>query len=119
MSHSTTSPLKDDTRKTLNPIIILMGILFLAMAMSYVIDSGSYERNGKNVVAGSYQTLKKDSSLASLFEVGAHKENVAPVSIVDTLMAIPEGLDRGAGLIFMVLIIGGMFGILQKAGAID
>lgn len=120
MLHSTpsASPTQRE-RRTTNPIIILMGILFLAMAMSYFVDSGSYERHGKNVVAGSYQTLEKETSITSLFEVGAYQDTVAPVSIIDTLMSIPQGLDRGAGLIFMVLIIGGMFGILQQAGAID
>jgi uncharacterized ion transporter superfamily protein YfcC len=107
--------------KTINPIIILLGILLFAMLLTYVIDSGSYQRDGKRVVPNSYQTLDKDSSLSNLFNTHTiDDENIAqPVSLIGVLLTIPEGLERGAGLIFMVLIIGGLFGILTKSGAID
>jgi uncharacterized ion transporter superfamily protein YfcC len=108
-------------QKHVNPIIVLMGILFLAMGLTYLVDSGSYEREGRLVVPGSYQTLEKDRSLGTLFAVGQHADDgkVRPVSFVSTLMTVPIGLERMAGLIFMVLIIGGMFGILTHTGAID
>ncbi|WP_340677237.1 YfcC family protein [Paraglaciecola sp.] len=107
--------------KTINPIIILLGILLFAMLLTYVVDSGSYQRDGKLVVPNSYQTLDKDSSLSNLFNIhNIDDENIAqPVSLIGVLLTIPEGLERGAGLIFMVLIIGGLFGILTKSGAID
>lgn len=110
-----------ETRKQINPIIVLLGILLLAMVLTYVVDSGSYEREGRLVVPGSFETIEKDRSLGSLFAIG-HADEAAPVramSLVDTLLTIPAGLDRMAGLIFMVLIIGGMFGILTRTGAID
>lgn len=105
----------------INPIIILMGILLLAVAMTYFIDSGSYQRDGKIVIPNSYQTIDKDASIASVFETSTKVDpnSPKPVSLSNALLSIPEGLERGAGLIFMVLIIGGLFGILTKAGAID
>jgi len=116
-----TAAITPTKRKTINPIIILMGILFLAMSLTYFIDSGQYQRDGKIVIPNSYQELEKSPSIGSLFS-GIAKENTEvaqPVSIIDTFMSIPQGLEKGAGLIFMVLIIGGVFGILTKAGAID
>lgn len=117
--------MKDDTAKTLskhtNPIIVLLGILLLAMALTYVVESGNYERDGRLVVPGSYEVIEKDSSLTNLFSL--HTEtaegSARPVSLVGTLMSIPVGLERMAGLIFMVLLIGGMFGIMTTSGAID
>ncbi|WP_102797957.1 YfcC family protein [Bowmanella denitrificans] len=107
-------------RKTLNPLIILLGILLLAGAMTYFIESGRYARDGRLVVPGSYQVLDKDTSLANLLRSDIPEADRAyPVSITELLMSIPEGLERGGGLIFMVLIIGGMFGILTRAGAVD
>lgn len=107
-------------RKTLNPLIILLGILVLAGAMSYFVESGRYERDGRLVVPGSYQVLDKQPQVAHLFRATAGDAELAyPVSITELLMSIPLGLERGAGLIFMVLIIGGMFGILTKGGAVD
>jgi uncharacterized ion transporter superfamily protein YfcC len=105
----------------INPIIILLGILILAMFMTYFIDSGSYQRDGKLVIPGSYEVIQKDSSLSNvLATTNVAEGNVAqPVSLISTLHTIPAGLEKMAGLIFMVLIIGGMFGILTASGAID
>ena len=110
-----------NNKKHQHPIIIMLGILLLAMILTWVLDSGSYQREGKLVVPGSYQTLEKDLSLAQLWQP-RHEDaagTATPVGLITALMAIPAGLDRMAGLIFMVLIIGGMFGILTRSGAID
>lgn len=99
----------------------MLGILLLAMLLTWVLDSGSYQRDGKLVVPGSYQVLEKDRSVRHLWSTGHDTTDATaqPVSLVTALMAIPAGLDRMSGLIFMVLIIGGMFGILTRSGAID
>ncbi len=110
-----------DTKKALNPIIILLGILLVAMGLSYVIESGEFDRDGRLVVPGSFRVLEKEVSVSALFDSNTESElNLAkPVSLFGVLLSIPEGLDRGSGLIFMVLIIGGMFGILRDSGTID
>jgi uncharacterized ion transporter superfamily protein YfcC len=107
--------------KPTNPIIVLLGILLLATALTYFVDSGSYQREGRLVVPGTYQAIDKDRSPAHLFDTGreATPGQARPVSLIGTLMAIPAGLERMAGLIFMVLIIGGMFGVMTQTGAID
>jgi len=104
-----------------SPIVVLLGILLLATGLTYVVESGRYERDGRLVVPGTYQTLDKDRSPLNLFRLtAAEAGDVArPVSLVETTAAIPAGLERMAGLIFMVLIIGGMFGIVTHTGAID
>lgn len=117
--------MKDETAKTLskqtNPIIVLLGILMLAAALTYLVDSGSYQRDGRLVVPDSYEVLEKDRSPGNLLSLhtGVQEGIARPVSAVGTLMAIPQGLERMAGLIFMVLLIGGMFGIMTRSGAID
>jgi len=101
----------------INPIIVLLGILLLAMVMTHLVDSGSYERNGKLVIPGTYETIEKDRSLSASTQVSTTAAR--PLNLVDTLMTIPAGLERMSGLIFMVMLIGGMFGILTRSGAID
>ncbi|CAM3663361.1 YfcC family protein [Rheinheimera salexigens] len=107
--------------KARNPIVVLLFILVIAAVLTYVFDSGSYQRENGLVVANSYQTIEKDRSVSHIF--GSVKQapvgEARPVGAVDVLMAIPQGLQRGAGLIFMVLVIGGMFGILNASGAVD
>tara|TARA_R110002073_G_scaffold68208_1_gene169461 strand:+ start:4780 stop:6174 length:1395 start_codon:yes stop_codon:yes gene_type:complete len=108
-------------RRATNPIVILLGILVLATALTWVIGSGSYEREGRLVIPGSYETLDKDWSLTGVL-VPAETDvpgQAAPVSLTQSLLAIPAGLERAANLIFMVLLIGGMFGILDRAGVVE
>lgn len=104
-----------------HPLVVLLFILLLAGALTYLFESGSYQREDGLVIPGSYQTIPKDSSLMQLF--GSVADNPAgtasPVGLVDLLLAVPEGLQKGGGLIFMVLVIGGLFGILSKSGAVD
>ena len=103
-----------------NPIVIMLGILLLSTGLTYVVDSGEFEREGRLVVPGSYEPLDKAVTPGALFAIpGDRGETARPVSLVETLLAIPVGLDRMAGLIFMVLIIGGMFGVITHTGAID
>tara|TARA_R110000868_G_scaffold57591_2_gene177820 strand:+ start:52272 stop:53663 length:1392 start_codon:yes stop_codon:yes gene_type:complete len=107
-------------RRPVHPIIILMGILVLATAMTWLIGSGSFERAGRLIVPGSFHPLAKDWSFAGLFvPVEAREGMAAPVSLTGMLRAIPAGLLRGADLIFMVLIIGGLFGILDRASVVE
>lgn len=100
----------------------MLGILALALVMTWIVDSGAYQRDGKLVVPGSYQTLEKDRSIQNLWQPRRAESSLGsaqPVGLITALMAIPAGLERMSGLIFMVLIIGGMFGILNRSGAID
>ena len=42
-----------------------------------------------------------------------------PVSASALVTAQPAGMKQSAGLIFMILFLGGMFGILRASGALD
>ena len=109
-------------RKQVNPAIILLSIVLLAVAFTYVVNSGKFQRVNGQVTTGSYQVLEKDHSLAQLFSIEPRKatDTVArPVSLVEGFMAIPQGIEKRAALIFMVLFIGGMFGVLNKAGVVE
>jgi len=113
-------PERGHADRQIHPIVIMVGILLLATALTYCVDSGQYQREGRLVVPGSYQALEKDRSPLALFELPrTGDETVRPVGLVATVLAIPAGLERMAGLIFMVLIIGGMFGVVTQTGAID
>ena len=109
-------------RKPIHPIVILLGILGLAMVMTWLVDSGSYARDGKLVVPGSFELVDKQRSMSMLFATpqnSAEQTTAHPVGLIDTLLSVPQGLKKMAGLIFMVMIIGGMFGIITKAGVVD
>ncbi|TFY93147.1 YfcC family protein [Pseudomonas nabeulensis] len=110
------------TSRPLNPAIILLSIVFLAMVLTYVVRSGQFERQDIRVIPGTYQVLEKDTSLSQLFSLqprSTDKPVAQPVSLAQTFLAIPLAIEKRAGLIFMVLFIGGMFAVLNKTGTID
>lgn len=123
---SVCSPARDDDKgspnRQVNPSLILLAIVFLALILTYVVDSGEFQRKGIAVVPGSYHVLEKDDSWMQLIATAPRavsSESARAVSITEAFMAIPQGIEKRAGLIFMVLFIGGMFGVLNKAGVIE
>ncbi len=73
MDNSATSnpiPEKQEAEKgSLNPLISLLGIRLLAGAMTYFIESGQFERNGRIVTTGSYQVIENDSTNSYIFRI--------------------------------------------------
>lgn len=86
--------------------VIIFGILVLAAIATYIVPSGSFDReevDGREIVIeGTYSQTESD-----------------PASIMDIFMAIQTGLIESANIIFMVLIIGGVVAILEYTGAIN
>lgn len=106
-------------KKTMNPALILFSIVIIAMLMTFFLPSGKYQRDGKLVVPNSFETIPKEITLSSVISSDKKKDVATPVGIADMFTSIPEGLIKQSALIFMVLFIGGMFGILDKSGSIE
>lgn len=89
-----------------HPVIMLFGIIVLMTILSYIVPAGIYERveieGRQRVVPGSYKQIES-----------------TPVGLMDMFMAIPKGYKTAAGIIFVVLASGIMFGVLEKAGTIE
>lgn len=86
--------------------VILFGILVLISILTYVIPSGEFERKEVDgittVVPNSYAKIDAESA-----------------GIMDVFLAIQQGMIDSAPLIFLVLIIGGSFAVIESTGAID
>ncbi|MGF1703425.1 AbgT family transporter [Photobacterium makurazakiensis] len=106
-------------KKSMNPVIILLFVVLAAVFMTYFLDSGAFERNGKLIVPGTYQVLEKDVSVSNLLGIYSEGSDAKAVSLLDALVSIPQAINKQSGMIFMVLFIGGMFGVLNKVGAIE
>lgn len=87
---------------------ILFIIIVIAAVASYIIPTGEFDRvkdeaSGKTiVVSGSY-----------------HPVESIPVRLFDMFKAIPEGMQKGAEIIFYIFLISGVFGIIRETGAIE
>lgn len=92
--------------KTLNPFLILFSVIIICAIASYFVIPGAYDRivdSGRTiVVADSY-----------------HSINVKPISFFDIFRAVPYGLEGAAGMMFLVLLVGGAIEVYNKTGAID
>ncbi|MRG85000.1 YfcC family protein [Salinibacillus xinjiangensis] len=105
--HTDPNAKKKKKRQLPDAYVILFGFLVLAAILTYIIPAGSFEReptdNGKSVIIpGSYEQIDQQ-----------------PASVMDVFTSIQEGLVGGAALIFLVLIIGGAFAVIESTGAVD
>lgn len=106
--------------------VLLTAVVFICSVLSYIIPSGTFERETKQigavkrtlVIPGTYSELPKQYSVKGTI-LGEEVEGKAtPVSIVGFLSAIPRGMEEAADIIFFIFMIGGVFGILQRTGTI-
>ncbi|SDY33474.1 YfcC family protein [Hymenobacter psychrophilus] len=90
-----------------HPLVLLVGFILLACALSYVLPAGVFERipdaaTGRDVVVpGSY-----------------HRVPATPVSPLQALVDIPKGLVDAAAVIFLVFLAGGAFTVVDLTGAL-
>ena len=93
--------------RAVNPIIILACIMLLAAIMTYIIPAGAFERVAipdteyESVVPGSYHTVESN-----------------PIGLFDFFMSLTKGLQDAAYIIFFLLILGGVFKIVEATGAL-
>ncbi|MBI5623340.1 MAG: putative basic amino acid antiporter YfcC [Elusimicrobia bacterium] len=87
-------------------LVVIAGLLVLAGLATHVVPAGEFdtvEREGRKVVvAGTYRPVAARAA-----------------GFMDLLTAPLRGLEKGATIIAFLIIVGGVFGIVQKSGTID
>lgn len=117
-------PQQEKRRKSLNPVLMMLSAMVLAVVLTWTVPSGRFDRSGPGdnapVIAGTYKLYKKLVEPSSLLPGEPAPAGMArPASPLGVATAIPAGLEKSAGLIFMILLLGGMFGVLKTSGALD
>ena len=104
-----------------HPILMMVAIIMVAVALTYVVPSGLFDRSSSGLVTpGSYHEIAKLYSWSGVLGLQpALPGTAAPASLLSIATAIPAGMLSQAGLIFMILFIGGMFGVLRETNALD
>lgn len=108
-------------KQSLHPVLMFFVLITVAVALTWLVPSGRYDRTPQGVVKqDGYATISKTYSPDYLWTPGASTVTAArPASIVDIVAQIPNGCLKQAGLIFMIMFIGGTFSVLRATGAID
>jgi uncharacterized ion transporter superfamily protein YfcC len=120
MAEQTTQPGKPKGHGSLDPVLMMLVVLAIAIGLTWVIPSGTFDRKDRNVVPGTYHTIPKQRAPEYLIEQAPSSDKQAyPVSLTALATAQPGGMKQSAGLIFMIMFLGGMFGILRASGAMD
>ncbi len=90
-----------------HPLVLIVGFIILAAALSYVLPAGEFTRHldavtGRQVVvAGSY-----------------HAVPATPVGPLDVLVDVPKGLADAAAVVFLIFLAGGAFTVVDQTGAL-
>jgi uncharacterized ion transporter superfamily protein YfcC len=104
----------------LDPVLMMLVVLALAIGLTWLVPSGAFVRKDHKVVPGTFHVVPKELSPRYLVESPPSTDQVAyPASILALATAQPAGMKQSAGLIFMIMVLGGMFGILRASGALD
>ena len=89
----------------LNTFAMILGIIVVVTAMTWIVPSGSYDRVEQDgrmmVVSGTYHPVER-----------------APQGIFDVLKAPIQGFSNTAEVIVFLLVIGGVLSVVEKTGAI-
>jgi uncharacterized ion transporter superfamily protein YfcC len=111
------------SRRTLipHPVLMMLLIILAAMVLSWVIPSGLFDRDSHgHVLPGTYHVIPKEFSLQALVWPRHSTPKMAfPADVASLVSSIPAGMTAAAGLIFMIMFLGGMFGVLRASGALD
>ena len=90
-----------------HPLTLLVGCVFAAAALTWVLPAGRFERRedpatGRSVVvAGTYTRVE-----------------ARPVGPFEAVVAIPKGIVDAASVIGLVFLIGGAFTVIEKTGTL-
>lgn len=93
--------------KSVNPLIILAVIIVLAAIATYIVPAGEFER--VPIEGTEYEGIVPDSY---------HHVDNNPIKPFDVFISFTKGLQDGAYIIFFLLILGGVFKVVEATGAL-
>jgi uncharacterized ion transporter superfamily protein YfcC len=86
-------------------LVLIFGMILVAQVTTYLVPSGTFQRDGRTVLPGTFELLEGDA---------------VPVQPWHTfLTSIPKGLAEAQDVIFFIFLIGGVIAVLRATGAID
>jgi uncharacterized ion transporter superfamily protein YfcC len=106
----------------LHPLLMMLAMLLAAIVLTHIVPSGKYERQNGHVVPGSYVQVPKVNGVAAFLSSSTPKADETPAraaGIVALFTSIPAGMTKSTGVIFMIMFVGGLFGVLQRTGAVE
>lgn len=104
---------------SLDPVLMMVVAITIAVVLTWLVPSGKFTRDAKGLVKpGTYVVVPKEISASALVpQTGAGP--LRPASPAAIVTSIPAGMAKAASLIFMIMALGGMFGVLRATGTLE
>ncbi len=90
------------TRRFPDSLVLIFTLIVLAQVATYVLPAGEFDRDGRQVIRGTY-----------------HRVEAEPLPPFAFLTSVPSGLAEAQDIIFFVFIVGGVIAVIRATGAID
>lgn len=90
-----------------HPLALLAGCIAVAAALTWVLPAGQYRRHQD-------QATGREVVVAGTW----HRVPATPVTPFQAVVAIPKGMQDAGQVIFLVLLVGGAFVVVDKTGAL-
>ncbi|MHB8839872.1 MAG: YfcC family protein, partial [Gemmatimonadaceae bacterium] len=90
-----------------HPMVLLLACVLVAAALTHVIPAGEFDRR-EDAVTG------RTVVVANTY----HRVEAQPVGAFDAFVAVPRGFVAGAEVIVLVLLVGGAWTVVDKAGTL-
>src|SRR5277367_2201092 len=92
---------KPKVHGALDPVLMMLVVLAIAIGLTWIVPSGTFDRKDRNVVPGTYHVIPKDRAPEYVIEtIPSTDKQAYPVSITALATAQPAGMKQSAGLIF-------------------
>ena len=87
-------------------LVLIFAMIVIAQLATYVLPAGKFQRievkGHERVVPGTYEKFEADT-----------------LPVYACLSSVPEGMQKGASIIFFVFIVGGVIGVIRATGSVD
>lgn len=116
------APRSQDRTGHLHPLLMLLGVILAAVILTHLLPSGRFDQSNGHSIPGTYHVIPKTSGLEAVFSTvrpDPDADTARAAGIFSTLSAIPAGIAKSAPVMFMIMFVGGLFGILQVTGIVD
>ncbi|HUO51983.1 MAG TPA: hypothetical protein VMT93_05665 [Gemmatimonadaceae bacterium] len=90
-----------------HPLALLVGGIFLAAGLTWIIPAGAYDRRDD---PATHHAVVVNGTF--------HRVEPRPVGPLATLVAIPAGIEKGADIIIFVFLAGGALLVLDRTGVL-
>lgn len=95
-------------KEAIHPMLLLVIVVAICALLSYIIPAGQYDR-----------VVLEESGREVVVPDSFHYIERTPVSLLSLLMSLTLGLQEASYIIFFLMIIGGMFAIINGTGALN